>query len=184
MGIRRRRFEAAGALYGTAVAHARDPVFYTDMGVPDTVDGRFEMLTVHVILIVGRLSEGEETVHPLAQALFDTMFEDMDRSLREMGVGDLSVGKHIRRMGQGFYGRAAAYETGLRGDDAALEEAVRRNLYGTLRDQEIDSAAIAHYMRLCAVDLAAQSLDALVRGEVRFPAPAAGQSNHRSDGLA
>ena len=183
IGIRRRRFEAARGLYGTAVAQARDPVFYTGMGVPDTVDGRFEMLTVHVILIVGRLSEGGESAHPLAQALFDTMFEDMDRSLREMGVGDLSVGKHIRRMGRGFYGRAAAYETGLRGGDAALEEAVRRNLYGTLRDQEIDSAAIAHYMRFCAAELAAQPLDALERGEVRFPAPDAGRNGHRPGGV-
>ncbi|MBL28299.1 MAG: hypothetical protein CMM50_12215 [Rhodospirillaceae bacterium] len=173
IGARRRLIEAARTLYDVAVVHARQPVFYTDMGVPDTVDGRFEMLTIHVVLIVGRLSEGGEETQPLAQALFDTMFDDMDRSLREMGVGDLSVGKHIRRMGQGFYGRAAAYETGLRGDDAALEEAIRRNLYGTLRDQAIDSGAIAHYMRLCAVELTAQPLEALSRGEVRFPPPAA-----------
>ena len=128
-------------------------------------------------------SPEEAEASPLAQALFDTMFEDMDRSLREMGVGDLSVGKHIRRMGRGFYGRAAAYETGLRGGDAALEEAVRRNLYGTLRDQEIDSAAIAHYMRFCAAELAAQPLDALERGEVRFPAPDAGRNGHRPGGV-
>src|SRR5262245_48094906 len=96
-------------LYAAAIAQARQPVFYAGLRVPDTVDGRFELVALHVFLILQRLkSEPEAT--PFAQALFDTMFADMDRNLREMGVGDLSVGKKVKAMAQGLYGRIAAYE--------------------------------------------------------------------------
>src|SRR5690606_17513339 len=121
---------AAGELYRVAVQQAREPAFYADFGVPDTLDGRFETLSLHVFLLLRRLG-GEvaekEPALKLAQAIFDTMFIDMDENLREIGVGDLSVGKKVKQMAQALYGRIAAYEDGLAGDDAELAEAVRRN---------------------------------------------------------
>ncbi len=107
-------------LYAGAVAQARQPVFYARLGVPDTVDGRFDLVALHIFLILQRL-KAEPDAAPFAQAVFDAMFADMDRNLREMGVGDLSVGKKVKAMAQGLYGRIAAYEAGL----AAGEEALR-----------------------------------------------------------
>ena len=103
------------ALYAALVQKARDPKFYTDLAVPDTVDGRFDMVVIHAMLVMRRLRETPAEVHTTGQRLFDLMFTDMDRSLREMGVGDLSVGTHVRKMAKAFYGRAAAYEAGLDG---------------------------------------------------------------------
>src|SRR5262245_1412590 len=140
----------AAPLYAAAVAQARQPAFYAQQGVPDTVDGRFELVALHVFLVLQRL-KAEPQAAPFAQGLFDTMFGDMDRNLREMGVGDLSVGKKVKAMAQGLYGRIAAYETGLTEGDAALQGALRRNLYGTLPDAaaptEAQLAAMAAYLR-------------------------------------
>ncbi|MGB0694099.1 MAG: ubiquinol-cytochrome C chaperone family protein [Rhodospirillaceae bacterium] len=136
---------AATKLYGSLVAQARSPVFYGPLQVPDTVDGRYDMIVVHAALILRRIARQEEQdaakvdrdsrSAKLAQALFDLMFADMDRNLREMGVGDLSVGKHVKKMMKAFYGRADAYERGLRAKDPILlADALAENLYRTLPD--------------------------------------------------
>jgi cytochrome b pre-mRNA-processing protein 3 len=105
-------------------------VFYADLGVPDTVDGRFDMVSLHVYLVVRRLGQLAEPGPELAQAVFDAMFSDMDVDLREDGVGDLSVGRRNRAMWEAFHGRAAACRTALAAaDDAALEEALLRNVW-------------------------------------------------------
>src|ERR1700694_4931843 len=109
--------KAAELAYGRIVEHARAPGFFVDVGVPDTVDGRFELICLHAFLYLHRLKREQKRAAPLGQCLFDTMFADFDRSLREMGTGDLSVGREIKRMAQAFYGRVAAYESGLAGDD-------------------------------------------------------------------
>ena len=175
---------AAREVYRAAVAQARRPEFFTDCGVPDTLDGRFETIALHVFLVLRRLgseSAQKAEAQKLAQAIFDTMFLDMDENLREIGVGDLSVGKKVKQMAQALYGRIAAYEDGLAGDDAYLAEAVRRNLYGTL--DEIGTAeagetvageavrAVAAYMRRAEAGLAAQTIDALMAGTVHFGEP-------------
>lgn len=117
----------ARALYDQAVAAARAPQFYTEWGVPDTVDGRFEMITLHVALAMRPLPL------PVRQALFDVMFRDIDRSLREMGVGDLAVPKRMKRMMAAFNGRAQAYLAALAsGDETALDAALTRNVYGAV----------------------------------------------------
>src|SRR6195952_990443 len=115
-------------LYGSAVAAARDPYLYATLGVPDTLDGRFDAIVLYVYLVVRRLDTDQEQGATLAQAVFDAMFLDMDINLREMGVGDLSVGKRNRAMWEAFHGRSAAYAA-VWDDPAELELALARNLW-------------------------------------------------------
>lgn len=160
----------AKELYAAAVRQARLPSFYTDYAVPDSVDGRFELITLHVWLILRRLKQ--DGIEDMGQAVFDAMFEDMDHSLREMGAGDMGVGPRIKKMAQAFYGRATAYDAGLDGGEP-LEAVVRRNLYGTLA--EADSGAVdamCDYIRRCARALENEPGDALARGRVTFADPA------------
>src|SRR6266581_6622344 len=120
--------KAAELAYGRIVEQAREPGFFIDGGVPDTVDGRFELICLHAFLYLHRLKREQQRAAPLGQWFFDTMFADFDRSLREMGTGDLSVGREIKRMAEAFYGRVAAYENGLAGDDSVLQPALARNI--------------------------------------------------------
>jgi cytochrome b pre-mRNA-processing protein 3 len=139
----------AEAIYAAVVAQARRPEFYADLGVPDTLDGRFELLALHTFLILRRLkTRGESAV--ASQALVDLFIEDMDSSLRELGAGDLGVGRKVQAMAQALYGRIAAYDAGLAGSGEALEAALRRNLYGTAREPGPEArtlAALAAYVR-------------------------------------
>lgn len=129
----RRDSEAAAiatALYGAIVAQARDPALYAEYGVADTVDGRFEMVVLHTILVLDRLEEGDARAKQVGQAVFDLYCTDMDRSLRELGIGDLGVPKRMKTMTERFYGRAAAYRPALAaGDPEALREAIERNVF-------------------------------------------------------
>jgi cytochrome b pre-mRNA-processing protein 3 len=125
----RGRAERSGyELYGEAVAAARTPFFYADLGVPDTLDGRFDLVGLHVFLLIRRLT-AEKAGIPVSQALFDAMFNDMDVNLREMGVGDLSVGKKVRAMWEAFHGRAHAYAEAMKIGPEALAEALERNIW-------------------------------------------------------
>ena len=133
--------KAADMLYRAVVAQSRRPGFYLSGGVPDSVDGRFELIALHVFLVLDRLKQDHPRGSGLGQELHDVFFADMDHSLREMGAGDLGVGKRVKTMAQGFYGRVSAYETGLAGDGPSLEAALRRNLYGTL--DQIDPAVLS-----------------------------------------
>jgi len=135
------------ALYGGVVAQARQPGFYRDCGVPDSVDGRFELIALHIFLVLRRLKADTGDGGGLGQALIDVMFQDMDQSLRELGAGDLGVGPRVKRMAQGLFGRIAAYEDGLSGPPANLEAALRRNLYRKARPETGQLAAMARYMR-------------------------------------
>jgi cytochrome b pre-mRNA-processing protein 3 len=136
------------ALYEGVVAQARQPGFYRDCGVPDSVDGRFELIALHIFLVLRRLKADTGEGGELGQALIDVMFQDMDQSLRELGAGDLGVGPRVKRMIQGLFGRIAAYEDGLSGPPANLEAALRRNLYGTVTAEPDQVRAMAGY--LCA----------------------------------
>jgi cytochrome b pre-mRNA-processing protein 3 len=161
----------AEALYLALVRQARRPVFYAELGVPDTLDGRFDAIVLHVALVLLRLKAEGQAGTALGQALFDVLFADMDRSLREMGVGDLGVGKRVKQMGKAVYGRLAAYDQGLAAGDAELEAALRRNLYGTVAPNADQVAAMARYARAAAVQLATQSLADFGAGKPAFPAP-------------
>lgn len=157
------------SLYGEVMGQARKPVFYAAYGVPDTPDGRFEMVSLHTFLLVSRLRGRGEAAQALAQDLFDHMFRDMDHALREMGVGDMAIGKRIQKMASKFYGRADAYQKAFAEGDAALEDAVERNVYAGVVPTPGGAAAISAYMRRVADALAAQALDAILEGQVSFP---------------
>ena len=170
--FRRRRDEVdAAPLYAAIVAQARQPGFYLEAGVPDSLDGRFELIALHLYLVLGRLKLGGEGAAALAQATVDAFTADMDASLREMGAGDLGVGKRVQRMAAGFYGRVAAYDAAI--DAPALVDALRRNLYGTVSVDEGRLAAMAGYLGRAQALLAAQAISDLEAGRPAFPDPAA-----------
>lgn len=165
--------DAAELAYRRIVDQARRPGFFADIEVPDTVDGRFELIALHAFLFLHRLKREQPQAAPLGQSFLDTMFTDFDRSLREMGTGDLSVGREVKRMAQAFYGRIDAYERGLAEDGAALEAALDRNLFGTAPAEPAHLEAMAEYLRREAAQLEAQPTAALLAGEVRFGPPPA-----------
>jgi cytochrome b pre-mRNA-processing protein 3 len=163
--------DAAGLAYRRVVEQARRPGFFVDCGVPDTVDGRFELICLHAFLYLHRLKGEQPRAAPIGQRFFDRMFADFDRSLREMGTGDLSVGREVKRMAGSFYGRIAAYEEGLAGDDAILAPALARNLFGTAPASAARLAAMALYVRREAAHLHGQDAAALLAGDLVFGDP-------------
>jgi len=156
-------------LYGMIVAQARLPCFYRDYAVADTVNGRFDMIVLHLALVLDRLAP-DRAMESLGQGLFDRFCQDMDDNLREIGISDLKVPKEMQRMGGAFYGRAQAYRIAMdANDNAALVAALERNIY----DDEHATAAprLAAYMREALRELAAQDAGAIAGGELRFPDP-------------
>ena len=163
------RDEVPFALYRALVAQARLPGLYIHAGVPDTLEGRFEMVMLHAFLVLRRLKATGETGRGLAQRIFDIMFDDMDQSLREIGVGDLSVGKKIKTMAAAFYGRIAAYDEALgAADEATLEQAIRRNVFDGLEPKAEEVALLSVYVRRASDALARQSDAALIEGRADF----------------
>ena len=167
--LRRKPHERAGfSLYTAAVGAARNPLVFDALGVPDTLDGRFDLVSLHVALLIRRLRADADPAGPeLAQAVFDAMFADMDVNLREMGVSDLAVGKRVKRMWEAFHGRALAYEAALNGE-GDLADALRRNVW---RGEAPEGAAeaLAARARGVATALDAQGMAALKAGQVEFP---------------
>lgn len=156
------------AVYGMIVAQARSPVFYRGYGVPDTVSGRFDMIVLHLVLVLRRLREAPANVNPLGQQIFDRFCRDMDDNFREMGVGDLAVPKEMQRVAEAFYGRAAAYEEALaNGEEAALDAALARNVFGGAKPP-LGVWRLTAYMLEAARQLATQDPTG---GRVRFPDP-------------
>jgi cytochrome b pre-mRNA-processing protein 3 len=158
------------ALYGMIVAQARSPSFYRDLAVPDTVNGRFDMIVLHLALVMWRLTgTGHE---PLAQGLFDTFCRDMDGNLREMGISDLKVPKEMKRMGEAFYGRIKTYGACFSADaEAPLEVAISRNIYDDA--SHIEAERLTAYTRAAALALQEQEVEGLIDGHVTFPDPVA-----------
>ena len=163
--------DAAERAYGLVVEQARRPEFFMAIGVPDTLDGRFELICLHAFLYLHRLKDEQTPAAALAQRFFDTMFADFDRSLREIGTGDLSVGRQVKRMAEAFYGRIRAYEDGLAGGDAELSAALARNLFGTTSPTQEQLARIAAYLRREATSPSGRDSAALLGGAVAFGAP-------------
>ena len=163
------------ALYGAIVAQARVPAFYMEFGVPDTPEGRFDLLVLHLALVCRRLGRAEEAdqaaAQTLSQGVFDMFCRDMDHNLREMGVGDLSVPTKMRKLGEAFYGRLEVYDRALGSvDEAELAAALRRNTQG----QEAPAGAaqrLAAYVRAAAARLAALPIADFGDGRLSFPDP-------------
>ena len=159
------------ALYGAIVAQARAPGFYLDYGVPDTLEGRFDMIVLHVFLVTRRL-KGEPDLAAVGQALFDRFCRDLDDNLREMGVSDLAVPRKMRDFAGAYYGRAQVYDRALADGGDALATALSRNVFaaGGLAP---GSRRLADYMTVAAHMLDATTAAEFAAGDLHFPAPEA-----------
>lgn len=173
--LRKPRLAASGtieAIYGMIVAQGRDPHFYRELGVPDTVDGRFDLILLHLWMVLSRLRATEAGTEPgqrLSQALFDRFCEDMDDNLREMGVGDLAVPKRMQAFGEAFYGRAKAYDAALAEGPEPLVQAICKNIFN---GGDIDRARrLAAYATAAVQALAGRDNAAVARGDFAFPSP-------------
>jgi cytochrome b pre-mRNA-processing protein 3 len=170
LGARRPAKSAGRALYEGAVKQARTPALYAVMGAPDTVEGRFELLTLHVILLVDRLRQAGEEAQASRQALFDAYVSDLDGALREMGVGDLVVGKRMKALGKAFYGRAASYRDAFAAlpDRGLLEDLIARTILEGAASPRPD--LLADYVLASRERLAGQCVAGLLSGESPWPA--------------
>jgi cytochrome b pre-mRNA-processing protein 3 len=161
--FRPRRGRLGQSLYEQAVRQARDPRFYTRLGVADRIDARFELYTLHVLLLTMRLGEEGEHGVSVGQELFDTYVSALDHALRELGVGDLSVGKKMRKLGEALYGRMTAWETALRANDAEeLTQSLARNIYED--DAAPGARLLADYALASRSLLADQPFNAVLEG--------------------
>lgn len=163
---RHRRPDTISALYGAIVAQTRRPVFYREYAVPDTLDGRFDLLLLHLVLVLRRI-RAIDGGPALSQQLFDHFCSDMDHNLREAGTGDLAVPKRMRAIGEAFYGRFQAYEEALA--DGRLGPVLIRNVYGGKAVAPAGQLAI--YIQRVDAHLAALDSAALLRGDIGFPEP-------------
>lgn len=145
LGANAPKVAAARSLYAAAVTQSRQAEFYAGYGVPDTLDGRFELLVLHVHLLCRRLARCGPAGGAVAQALFDTMFHDFDRNLREIGVSDPSLPRRIRDMIAAYYGRVGAYEAAHGGGAEGLKIALWRNVYGG-RGHDEGAGRLADYV--------------------------------------
>jgi cytochrome b pre-mRNA-processing protein 3 len=165
-------------LYGAIVAQARSTAFYSRYGVSDSVEGRFELIVLHVVLVLRRLGAGPTAAAQqtpagpaIGQQLFDAFCRDLDDNLREMGVGDLAVPRRMREFGEAFYGRQAAYGAALdAADQGELEKSLARNIFGVAEAND-NAVWLARYARAASGQLAAAGDDALLAGRVAFPRP-------------
>lgn len=162
------------ALYGTIVAQARLPGFYLTYGVPDTVEARFDLIVLHLVLLFHRLGREPEAVRALVQDIFDRFCRDMDHNLREMGVGDLAVPKEMRRLGEAFYGRAEVYERAIAGvagnGRQSLASALARNIFAD-RSSSGQAARLATYVNEAVRRLDAVEGATIACGRLSFPDP-------------
>ncbi|MBV9833839.1 MAG: ubiquinol-cytochrome C chaperone [Alphaproteobacteria bacterium] len=176
-GVFRRRAQerqAVAGLYAAIAMQAREPVFYADLGVPDTVDGRFDLLVLHAWMAMHRL-DAEAQSGQIKQDLFDAMFAHLDLTLREMGAQDLGVGRRIKRMADGFNGRCTTFrEAWLSGEPAKLQDALARNVFGKVTPTPEALAVLARYVGDSIGRLTATPAAALMAGQIAWPTPAGG----------
>ena len=168
--LRNRKNKAAMELYSLLVIQARRPYFYSYWGVPDTPDGRYDMIMLHAFLVLHRLKNDHDNTKNMSQALFDIMFKDMDKNLREMGVGDTGISRRIKQMAKAFYGRIAAYEYGLNSSDNSLEKAIERNIYRNVPVTQEQVTMLCQYIRQESINLSNQSTRSLLNGRISFDA--------------
>lgn len=166
---RRSNRQVVEAVYEAIVAAARQPHFYSDWNVPDTPLGRYEMLSLHMVLFLERARVSGPALAELSQEVTDEFFKDIDHSLRELGINDVSMPKRMKKLARMFYGRAQAYREALAaGDGAALAAAVARNVQPQQPDWA-NAAGLAAYARHASAALSAEPDAALLAGCVVFP---------------
>lgn len=163
---RHRRAETASRLCAAASSRAREPVFYREYGVADSIDGRFDLVALHAWLVLEALQESGETV--LAQSFVNALFARFDDALREQGVGDIGIGRRMKKMASAFYGRLRAYSASA--DDSQLTAAILRNVYRGDRSRVDSAASLAKYVGVVREEMISCCL---ASGELRFaPVPA------------
>ena len=163
-------------VYDHLVLQARLPDFYQSYQVADTVSGRFDMIVLHAFLFFHRLKGEDDIAKEFGQEVFDIFFEDMDRSLRELGVGYQAVPKRIKKMGEAFYGRVSAYDAALdlaldNGDISALSDALHRNIFPDEDAAPKAAASLANYMIESVELLGACKLETLFEADFSLPNP-------------
>ncbi|MDB5456923.1 MAG: hypothetical protein JWP92_2508 [Caulobacter sp.] len=160
---------AGGKLYTAAVSQARSPAFYTTFGVRDSMEGRFELFTLHVILVLERLKGQGAPAAETSQATFDAYVRGLDDAFREIGVADTAVGKKMKKLAGAFYGRLKGFDEAIASlpDRAGLDAFLART---ALEERaEGDSAGLTAYVIAAREALAAQPLDSLLNGDLRWP---------------
>ena len=163
--------DISAALYGVIVAQSRTPSLYTDLAVPDTIEGRFEMVVMHLALVLRRVWQGDDAARVAGQATFDVFCREMDDALRALGVKDTSVGKRMRKLAEAYYGRAAAYDEAFAaGRPEALAAVVGRTVYGD--EAAVAAPALADYMTAINRTLAATPVPRVLAGGIEWPVPA------------
>ena len=159
------------ALYGAIVAQARLPVFYLAYGIPDTVNGRLDVLMLHLAMVFERLSQGDKEAKAAGQEAFDRFCRDMDDHLREDGISDTKVPKQVRGVAAAFFGRHGAYISALRaGDDAALQTAIGRNVFEGADAPSVPR--LAAYMQTTMAILDGQDPSVIATGKIAWSDPA------------
>jgi len=161
---------AGRSLYLRAVEQSRSPALYSDLGAPDSVEGRFEIYSLHVVLLLDRLRGHGDLATEISQALFDTYLKDLDHALRELGVGDMSVGRKMRKLGEAFYGRGKSYEEAFAAlpDTTQLTALIARTVYAEADPEP--APRLAAYVLGQRAALAGQPLERLAAGEVDWQA--------------
>ena len=166
------RADTIHRLYGAIVAQGRQPAFYAGYGVADTPAGRFDMILLHLILFIRRLRRESAPIRALGQGVFDLFCREMDHSFREMGIGDLAVPKHMRRVAEAFYGRAAAYDAAIEAaDEEQLATALARNIFPGSAGLCAGAWRLARYVRGAIDDLDRQEAQGFAQARVSFPDP-------------
>lgn len=163
-----RRREAVETLYQQTAAASRQPFLYANLGIPDTVEGRFEAVTLHVTLVLRRLGQLPSPADQVAQDLVDCFFRHLDASLRELAVGDLAVPKRMQALGEAFNGRSRAYRQALdAAEGGALAAVLARNVIATAEPAH----GLASYVLGSEAELAGLTLDGLLKEGPRFAPP-------------
>ncbi|MEQ8285340.1 ubiquinol-cytochrome C chaperone family protein [Thalassospira sp.] len=163
-----RKQTAAFELYTAMVTQARQPDFYAKLGVPDTIEGRFDLILVHAFVLFRRLKT-DDGDRDLAQHIFDVMFADLDQNMREMGIGDVGILKRIRKMSESYHGRIVAYEEGVQSGALELAAALDRNLFADTDVTDEQLMAMVGYVNDALASLDKQAILELQNGAVHFP---------------
>ena len=168
---RRRSDDIPAVIYGAIVAQSRNPALYAELHVADSVEGRMESIILHLVLVLRRAAASDQAIRDAGQAVFDLFCVDMDRSMREMGVGDLSVPKRMREIGELYYGRSRAYAAALNaGDRPALVALLERSVPAA-DDRELAAEHLAAYMQANDSVLAKVTDGELLQGNLAFADP-------------
>jgi cytochrome b pre-mRNA-processing protein 3 len=163
--------ESAAMVYAAALSRTRAPQFYTDYGVPDSFDGRFDLLVLHVFMPITKMALQGRAGIAFNQSLFDVMFADMDQTLREMGIGDMGIPKHMKRMMKAFNGRMHNYKDDFDRFGVISEDVLRRNLYGTIEQvAPAHLSAMKDYVAANMAFIADQDIARILAGHIEFTA--------------